>query len=61
MICDECKNGNLCKFREGTEETFKRLEPELRPSILSPVSVKIECGRFEKQAQRQDGIWNKGR
>lgn len=60
MICKDCKNGNICKYRAETEEIWKKAEKELCPSnILSPVTVKIECRHFEKQPQKQDGIWSK--
>lgn len=57
MLCNECRNDGICKYKEESEKIWKQAK-DITPSVLSPIEIKIECIRFEKKGQKQDGIWN---
>jgi hypothetical protein len=57
MLCDDCRNDGICKHTEDARLMQKQAIEIAPNSITCPIKIKIECARFEKKAQRQDGIW----
>lgn len=56
MLCDECKNDGICKYT-GEARTMWEQTIQIAPNnIISPIKIKVECDRFEKKPQKQDGF-----
>ena len=57
MICENCKNIQICKHVTEAREKTDKVNALGAESIVSPLKIKLECSMFEKRPQKQDGIF----
>jgi hypothetical protein len=56
MLCDDCKNDGICKYTDDAKMMQKQAIEIAPNSIVCPIKIKMECARFEKKGQKQDGL-----
>jgi hypothetical protein len=58
MICNDCRNNGICKHTKEAEEIWQNVFKAASINITCPIKVKVECIKFEKIPQKQDGLWS---